>query len=83
MKLADICRICPEVFVSLTLEQQRDCLADSGLLIRLDAPITSFSISESRDSYSVMTFNGPVLMAGQTRRTITYSGDRVSFLFDC
>ena len=84
MKLADIPRKYPEIFVELPLLQQAAALEESGYIVKLDTRLTEFSISELQQYEDIYSFSG--FAARELRavsRTITYRGGGVTLIIDC
>jgi len=84
MKLADIPRRYPDIFVTLSLEQQSAALLESGYMAALPSPLTGFSIEESRHYQDIYSFSG--FSARELRgvsRTIHYHGQGITIIIDC
>lgn len=58
MKLDDIYKISPEIFVLLPMQQQQHMLAAVGLDVDLDLPLTGFSVHEEVEYEDIYFFSG-------------------------
>lgn len=73
MKLLEIYRTHPDIFVSLPVEQQQIYLQEAGFDVILTEPLTYFSININKEYQDVWSFAGPsALMAGRETKTIAY-----------
>lgn len=85
MKLSDIYKTSPEIFVTLPAAQQQELLISAGVIdvLSLPSPITKFSIRETRNYEDVWSFHGlSAKMEGELTKTIIYYGNGITLFVD-